>query len=138
MPYRLLATLLVLAAAGCGSSQTASLSGTVTLNGEPLAKGHISFTPDDDQGGTAGADVENGRYQIANLKPGTYHVQIVGVPSGPVIMPDSPEAKRKLTDAEIRAMINPLPGDVSGNNETVEVKAGAHTKDFHLESKNRP
>lgn len=114
------------------------MSGTVTLDGQPMEKGCISFTPEDDQAGTAGSDIEAGRFQIPQLKPGKYRVQIVGLPNGPVIAPGSKEAMRTLSDQEVRAMMNPLPPDVLGNDRLIEIQAGAQTHHFPLESPTRP
>ncbi len=100
MPRRLITSALLLLVAGCGSGSTGSISGTVTLNGELLGKGYISFTPEDGQGGTAGGAIEAGGYQVTQLKPGKYRVLVAGEPTGPVIMPDSKDAKRTLSDRD--------------------------------------
>lgn len=123
---------------GCGSGSTGSVDGTVALNGEPLGKGYISFTPTSGDGGTAGAEVLAGKYRVENLKPGRYQVHIAGQPDGPVIMPGSKEAKKKLSEQEIRAMIDPLPANATGNGQKIEVLAGEQTRDFKLESKSNP
>ncbi len=132
-----LAAVLLLAA-GCGASSDATMSGAVTLNGQPLAQGYISFTPLGAQGGTAGGDIKAGRYRVAGLKPGKYQVQIVGVPEGPVIQPGSNEAKKPLSDQDVRALMNPLLPDTTGTEQDVEVRAGAQSRDFKLESRGRP
>jgi hypothetical protein len=125
---------LMLFVAGCGSTVPTSLSGSVTLNGKALQKGTLSLTPESGGGGTAGAAIVDGKYSISDLKPGRYHVLISADPAGPVIMPNSPEAKRTMTPAEIRRMSDALPADVKGNQETIEVVSGAQTKDFTLTS----
>jgi hypothetical protein len=76
----------VLAAPGCAGSEDdlprEAVSGTVTLDGKPLADGSIQFTPATNAGGTAvggGSTIENGRFSIAREKglvPGSYKVAI--------------------------------------------------------------
>jgi hypothetical protein len=138
MPRLLLTAAALVLLVGCGPGSTASVSGTVTLNGQPLARGFVSFTPEDGQGGTAGGDVEAGRYRVAGLKPGKYRVQVVGRPEGPIIQPGSKEAVRTLSEREIQAMMNPLPPDATGNDRTVEVRAGEQTHDIKLQARSRP
>jgi hypothetical protein len=79
--------VLVLALAGCVGKSDPShvgMSGTVTLNGEPLADAQVTFIPTGDtQGIGAGAWTEaDGRYQLIDRRgkpgtqPGTYKVTI--------------------------------------------------------------
>ena len=75
-----------LMASGCARSEDdlprEAVSGTVTLDGQPLADGTIQFTPATNAGGPAiggGGPVENGRFSIARengLVPGSYKVAI--------------------------------------------------------------
>jgi hypothetical protein len=56
-----------------------ALSGTVTLEGEPLKDGSIRFIPQDGQDTQEGAGITNGEFSIDRkhgLKPGRYLVQI--------------------------------------------------------------
>ena len=49
----------------CGCSRgpaMGTVEGEVTLDGQPLAKGHLEFTPVDGQTPTAGAIIENGKF----------------------------------------------------------------------------
>lgn len=131
----LMLPLLFPALVGCGADQQARVSGTVTLNNEPLKKGLISFAPKDPGGSTAGGDIIDGKYEAVALKPGKYVVHIAGVPEGPVIMPGSPEAARTPTKKQIQAMIDPLPPDATGNDQTIDLPAGDHVRPIALESK---
>jgi hypothetical protein len=54
------------------------VSGTVTLKGQPLAEGTISFVPADGQGPTAGAAIQEGQY-TAQVPPGPKRVEIHAV-----------------------------------------------------------
>ena len=59
------AVLGVLLMCGCGSGGRQSIDGTVTLDGQPLEKGTITFIPQSGtQGPTAGAEIADGRYAI--------------------------------------------------------------------------
>lgn len=66
LAVRLAAALIisVLAVAGGCSRGPAvgTIAGDVTLDGHPLAKGHLEFTPADGQSQTAGAIIENGKF----------------------------------------------------------------------------
>lgn len=124
--------VLVLAAGGCGGERMGSVSGTVTVNGQPLEKGLINFNSEDGKS-IGGGEVVQGRYQVAELRPGKYLVHIAGQTNAPIIMPNSPDAQRTLSQKEIDAMMDPLPPDAKGNDQVIEVKAGEQTHDFHLE-----
>jgi hypothetical protein len=58
--------LLLCLVLGCGDRTRAPISGTVTLDGQPLEKGSILFVPMDGATGTAtGGEIENGHYQLS-------------------------------------------------------------------------
>lgn len=62
----ILAALLV--AAGCGKNQQnrGAVGGEVKLDGKPLERGSILFTPIEGAKGTvAGSEIENGRYRLS-------------------------------------------------------------------------
>jgi len=76
------ACLLVAVMAGCGPSGDSrqAVRGTVTLDGQPLAEGIISFRPaPGTSGNTAGGAIRQGRFELPaerGLPPGEYVVQI--------------------------------------------------------------
>jgi len=79
---RFWAVFLLVALSGCGHSEFASLTGNVSLDGQPLPTAVITFISAD--GGTSGyANVEpSGRYVAksgsdAGLRPGTYRISVV-------------------------------------------------------------
>jgi hypothetical protein len=78
---------LLLAVAGCGSGGPPRLrvAGAVTLDGQPLADGAISFMPTG-KGVAAGATIAGGRYVVDGARgptPGEYRVEIrASSPSG--------------------------------------------------------
>lgn len=67
--------LIALACIGCGDG-SATVSGRVTFNGEPVSRGSIAFIPVDGKGQAAGGDVENGHYAVKGVPPGEKKVQI--------------------------------------------------------------
>jgi hypothetical protein len=129
------ALLSALLATGCFSSSTGTVTGNVTVNGKPLEKGQITFSPGGNEGGTAGGEIANGKYEVPDLAPAQYHVSVQATPDVKIVMPGDPETKRTLTDEELRARIDPLPKDTTGKEQTIDVKRGKQTLDFKLESK---
>jgi hypothetical protein len=63
---------------GCGGAGGVVVQGTVTVNGQPLKSGAISFNPISGQGAAAGAEITNGTYGVRaqGLLPGEYRVAI--------------------------------------------------------------
>ena len=66
--------LLVLALVGCGS---ATVTGTVTYNGQPISKGKITFLGVEENSTAVGTDIENGKYTLKDIAPGTKKVSIL-------------------------------------------------------------
>ena len=62
---RCLAGYLLLTLVGCGGENYAPVSGTVTLDGEPLADAKLIFEPIGDASGTAAGKVSYGRTDTA-------------------------------------------------------------------------
>ena len=123
-----LATLLVLA--GCSEPKTAEVSGTVTVDGEPVKRGSISFFPTDGNAPTAGAVIKDGLYStkvpITAMKVKISAPKVIG--------------KRKLYDApdskEVDVVEEGLPAKYNKDTElTFEVKPGKNQKDWELQSK---
>ena len=130
---RVLQTLALLAAcllAGCSSKpadvpELGQVTGTITLDGQPLEGAAITFEPD---AGTlsVGTTDETGHYELAFSKDypgailGTHTVRLskMGEPGSP-------------NDTE-----NQIPAKFNANSTlTAEVKAGENTVNFDLESK---
>jgi hypothetical protein len=74
------AAVVVVVAGGCGRSSRIPVKGTVSINGQPLEAGDISFSPIAANGGpTAGAPIARGAYHVPaeqGLVAGEYKVQI--------------------------------------------------------------
>jgi len=126
----------ILAAAGCGGPPRATVRGTVTLDGKPLAAGLVVFEGSGrSYGGTIGPD---GRYELRHLGkpevlPGTYGVAVL--PPEPRVVADP-----KTTNLELAEPVDQgryperfrLPA-TSGITRTVA--AGESTIDIDLTSR---
>lgn len=61
----LAALSVTLALAGCSETASGSVSGTVTLDGQPLKDGTVRFVPSDGKSQTASAPVKDGQFTAA-------------------------------------------------------------------------
>jgi hypothetical protein len=129
--------VLVFLAPGCGGS-TASLSGEVTYNGEPVGDGFVTFLPADGKGPSAAGPIEGGHFAVENLTPGLKVVEIKAVKKVPFARSSEEMAKRAAVHKFLgdgSGLIDPadvIPPNAEGNNEKVDIKPGKQTRDFHL------
>jgi hypothetical protein len=122
---------------GCGDG-LARVSGTVTLDGQPLAggsgmSGMVNFYPESGSGvSAAGMIDESGNYELRSgsregIEPGTY---LVGVTMNRITMPTTPGGMPQPT------LITPKKyASVTQSGFREEVKPGRNTFDFALSSK---
>jgi hypothetical protein len=134
LAFALAAVLLL---PGCGAS-TATVSGEVTWEGEPVANGFITFTPVDGKGKDGGAPIQSGRYTVRDLPPGPKLVQVIATRKVNFAS-TSEEMKQRAAAARGRGdhtgLVDPadvIPANAEGNNVQVEVAAGSSTRNFHL------
>ena len=119
-----------LAAHGCSSdSSKGSVSGTVTLDGQPLQSGLIRFVPVDGQTPTAEATITDGEFS-AEVPVGEKQVSI----SAPKIV-----GKRKVYETpdapSIDIVAELLPARYNVTSElTLNVTGGRQDAEFKLES----
>ena len=130
---RLLAIVVTSAVAGC-SGAAATVSGTVTLDGQPLTTGNVSFHPDGAGAAPAYGQIDSsGRYSLstgteAGLAPGNYVAVVVATK-------DPPQPYDK-TGAEIP----PIPitpgkyGNAATSDLKVQVKPGKNDVPLALDS----
>jgi len=127
------------AQAGCGSSNPLgrkAISGTVTLDGVPLASGSIEFTP---LGGgvSSGAVIESGKYEIpaeSGLPPGKYRVSIVDNP------PAAPLPPGHMPGDDLPPQPKPRVPPSWNQNSTHEIEVtqqGPNRFDFSISTKSR-
>jgi hypothetical protein len=72
----LIASVIVVTMLGCGPSG-ADVRGRVSLDGESVADGVISFQPEKETPGpSAGGRIVDGEYEVPNVLPGVYRIEI--------------------------------------------------------------
>src|SRR5262249_26074939 len=112
------------------AAQLTDVSGRVTIDGQPMPNGSITFIPADGKGKPSAGEVKDGLYSV-KVPPGTAKVAI----SRPVVVgkkqeydkPDSPE--QPLVKEGLPARYNVT------TELTAEVKPGKNAIDFALLSK---
>lgn len=138
------AVIVAAATVGCGTGSADGLdrravSGTVTLDGVPLAKGVIAFDPANESGSAvpAGGVITDGRYAIdasSGPTPGNYKVSIRSTDAAAAAdkksAPGAPPRPGK-------AAADPIPAKYNSASElTAEIAAsGSTTQDFPLVTK---
>ena len=121
---------LLLLVAGC--QEETSVKGTVTYNGQPLARGILSLVPTG-EGPGEGAKILNGAYQIDSLRPGPMKFGVRGELGG--ASGDGPvtsENKRAALAARESGELQQVPADAKGNGEVHEIVVGPQTIDIEL------
>lgn len=119
---------------GCNDSGRLSLNGTVTFDGEPVEKGYVQFSPlPGTTGPTAGADVQDGAYEVASVRglfEGSYRVDVQAwVRSGKVSI--DPVTGEKTVGGDLKQI---LPSRYNKDSElTIDISGGQRTFDFNLD-----
>jgi hypothetical protein len=125
--------IVYIALAGCTAEKTASIHGKVSLDGEPVVAGSISFLPTSGPGKKAAAAVEQGLYSIPasdQLVPGSYRVEISWrKPTGRQIPSADPGIMTDETREAVPARYN------IESTLTTEIASGDVEKNFNLSSK---
>jgi len=134
-----LAVTLMLGLAGCDGKSDGlhnAITGEVKIDGVPIERGSILFTPMDGvKGQTVGGPIENGRYTLAaNAGPaaGLHRVEIRGIrKTGRMVQkPLAPPGEMVEVEEEaVAARFN------KSSSLTFDVKAGANTADFPVSAK---
>lgn len=123
--------ILLAALAGCSpAGNTSQVQGQVTLDGQPVASGTISFTPVDGQATTAGGPITSGSYSVqvprAAMKVSISSPKVIGKRKA-YNTPDSPE---------INIMGEAVPARYNEKTELqLDVKPGVNKQDYPLQSK---
>lgn len=129
----LLAGASILAPGGCArkAPPLARISGNVTFEGEPIAKGTVVFH-NDERGIHMTAGVMEGKYEVitakgAGLPPGPYRIAItpprIDHPVGPILAPPKPIAYPDIP-ARYR--------DARTSGFTVDLQEGENQADFPM------
>ena len=126
--------ILVLVASGCGGSNRPSVYGQVTLDGQPLEQGSISFIPTGTtKGPLTGSIIAGGEYHIKSTSGpviGQYKVEIRSSKStGRQVPLPSPAPPGTMIDEVVEL----IPSRYNAESTlTAEVKAKKNKLDFHL------
>jgi hypothetical protein len=121
--------------AGCsgGGVKTGKVYGTVTVDGQPLADGTISFNPLDGNTPTAGGKVTNGAYSVV-VPRGNQKVLV----SAPKVIGSRKAYEGDPNSKMIDQYQETLPVKYTNPFETpltVDVNSGAVKADFEISSK---
>jgi hypothetical protein len=131
---------LSLAVLGCGSDPAykgdsrVPLSGRVTLDGDPIDGGTITFIPADGKQRVAGGSIVNGMYSIPEEKganQGVYRIEIRWPKPNGKKLPDSDTGEMK---DEVTEAVPPKFNTQSSLTATISAKE-ANPLDFDLKSK---
>ena len=117
---------------GCGGEGSSSLSGAVTYNGEPVAKGSIAFMPIGGAGTPFGAEVVDGQYKAEKAFAGKFRATVAA--KGDLVVPKTREEAAEMEKANKgqTASTNYIAEDAAGNAQEVDVTGGAQTLDFAI------
>jgi hypothetical protein len=133
MPIRWL-IMMALALSGCGTRSGEEISGTVTLDGEPLSHGYVRLLPlGVARGETIIAEVQDGRFHVGREQgplPGQHRVEISAPGAITQRIPALPPAP---AGTMIEVTREGLPPDFNTNSTlTCDIKPGVNELSFHL------
>lgn len=137
---RLATFFLILALVGCGGGTPSdnlprtAVSGSVTLDGQPLAQGNIAFDPAERGPGTTQAigEIKDGKFSIEKTLgpvPGKYKVSISSIPPVAIAPGEDPGTRPKMDPEKVPAQYN------IKTTMTQEVAAGSPPLTFDLKSR---
>jgi len=132
LPIVLIATTFC-AALGCSGDNRSEVSGTVKLNGQPIAEGAINFIPvEGNKGAGAGATITGGKYHIprsAGVAAGKNRVELRAFRNTGRKVQDPTGSPGTLADERVMA----FPPQFNDRSTLVrEVKSGSDTIDFDI------
>ena len=115
---------------GCAGAET-SITGTVNLDGKPVAEGDIRFIPmEGTRGADAGAIIRDGKFKVIvkDLATGKYRVSIRGYKQSGRVEPDP------LGGPPIKGTVQTVPKQYQGENSELvkEITLGVNRLDFDL------
>ncbi len=126
----LLGLALALSAGCSGGAAVGTVSGQVSLDGQPMQKGQIKFVPADGKSAGVGVDVVDGKY-TARVPAGEVKVEITA---------DRVTGKQKMYDTPDSPTVDKVvPGVADKFNVRTELKmtvvAGTQEKSFEVTAK---
>jgi hypothetical protein len=140
---RWLPLAILVAFAGCGAASDGlprqPISGTVSLDGQPLATGVITFTPAADQATQSGGIITGGTFAVPRAQgpvPGKYAVSISSASAQASVPPDEAKTGMPGHVAPSRGR-DPIPDKYNARTTlTADVKEGGGNQfQFDLKTK---
>ncbi len=132
-----LAVLVGFMIAGCGSKS--SVSGRVTLDGQPIESGFVTFFPVEDKGQSVGTDIVHGEYSIDVLTPGKKRVLVNITTQTSPASTNATKTREEVNTERISKSKRKLTGKKTpgsglvGNDKIIEVGSGSQRIDIPLE-----
>jgi len=137
--------ILVVGTIGCGQGRpkTVPVSGTVTLDGQPVDGASVTFYPASGGRPAMGTTDAQGNFTLTTFEkgdgaiPGTYNVTVTKVAAGeasPDEQSDTGEALMGAEDTEGKSLLPVKYSSVKTSGLTVEVKAGMEPVTLALQS----
>jgi hypothetical protein len=128
MRTRAFALVVLVLAMGCGDSKHGTVSGTVTLDGQPLANAVVSFQP-------SSTELNPGPGSVGRTNDrGEYTLEVVGGGHGAVV--GSHKVSIRAGGDGAKAPSVAVPARYNSKSELkFEVKPGQNTANFELASK---
>ena len=129
--YRMIMlTLLSAILVGCGKSPI-TVSGKVTLDGNPVERGTITFEPQDKQTANAGGAITQGAYTVKDIPPGKKLVRITGLKvTGERLSIATDPNSKKIEDT-----VPIVPARYNDQSDLVRDVTASTTLDFDLKSR---
>jgi len=126
----LLISFLVSFLSGCSDSNRATVTGTVTIDGQPVKSGSIAFFPIDEKSPTTGASIADGQY-TSQVPLGAAKVQIR------VAKKVGEKKLYNTADSPVQPIMKEtLPAKYNDDTELqLDVKPGNTVKNFELATK---
>jgi hypothetical protein len=134
----LLFPAVLLLACGCGGSRAdrGAVGGAVTLDGKPVERGSILFTPiEGTHGAVAGGEIQNGHYQLpARIGPavGRNRVEIRAMRKTGKMVPKAFGRPGEMVPEQVEAI---PPRFNTASTLTAEIKPGDNTAGFDVSSR---
>ncbi len=133
--------------AGCGRNDKTEVYGTVTVDGQPLEEGSITFIALGQNGRSAGGLIRDGQYRVLDVYPGKNRIMIDSTREQQFSMGEMMSAAKEIQarNPELkggkfeRAVFKKggadfmLPSQTAGNNQEHDIGGDRMELDIHLE-----
>jgi hypothetical protein len=140
-------SLSLFSLAGCGDSRTASVKGTVTLDGKPVAKAGVAFRPQDGSRMSTGETDEQGNFVLTCYErgdgavPGAHAVTVTKFEEKRLDLPEGADelaaemAASKSRQPKRKWIVPEKYSDPETSGLKFTVEKGRNTCAFELQSK---